>query len=167
MLFEIEAQVKKGFGQCAFDAEQEGDQESSEASVTIEKRMNRFKLDVTECCLEKQRGSDGLIMKEFFQFTQTNHHFFGWRWNESRIAWTSASDPVLRPSEFARCFGTASSFGKKNPVNLSYQSQRKRESASQSFQPVIECRHVLRYFLHVVYRDSRCIVILMQQEVGQ
>jgi hypothetical protein len=132
MLFEIEAQVKERLGQCAFDAEEKGDQESSEASVTIEKRVNRFKLDVTECCLEKQRGSDGLIMKEFFQFTQTNHHFFGWRWNESRIARTSASDPVLRSSEFTGSLRTATSFGKKNPVNLSYQSQRKRESASQS-----------------------------------
>ena len=72
MCFEIEAQVKERFGQSAFDTEEECDQESSEASVPIEKRMNGLKLNMTECCLEKHGGSGRLIMKEFFQVSPYN-----------------------------------------------------------------------------------------------
>lgn len=53
MHFEIEAEVQERFGQSAFDTEKEGDQDSSEASVTIEKRVNSLELNMTDRCLKR------------------------------------------------------------------------------------------------------------------
>ena len=47
MFFEIETEVKQRFGQSASYTKEERDQESSEASITVKKRMNSLKLNMT------------------------------------------------------------------------------------------------------------------------
>ncbi len=100
MLLEIETQVKKGFGKCAFDTEQECDQKPSKASISVKERMNGLKLNMAERGLEKQRDSRRSSVEKLFQGAHTCHQMFGWRRGESRTARTSSPDPVLRLSEF-------------------------------------------------------------------
>ena len=67
MGLEEEAEIKQGLARHLALAEQQGDQEATEAAVAFEERVNGFKLHMRQGRLEKERRGLRLVMEEQFQ----------------------------------------------------------------------------------------------------
>ena len=92
--------------------------------------------------------------------------FRRWR-NEGRGPRAGAADPVLALPELARLFAAAPALRKEDLVDLADQPKGERKTPAQAFEPMVQCRHVVRDFLNVVERHSGRFVAFKQKQVGQ
>src|SRR2546427_2312040 len=87
----------------------EGDQQAADAAVPIEKRVDRFKLNVRQSGFHQRGIGCVLVMDEALQRCHAVFDMGRRRRDEVSIAWTRAADPILRATEFAKGLLTAPS----------------------------------------------------------
>ena len=75
--FEIQTQVEDGLRQRATCAEQESDEEASETSVAVEKRVDGLELQMGERCPNKKRQIFSLRMEKQLELAHAIHDEFG------------------------------------------------------------------------------------------
>jgi hypothetical protein len=56
---EIKAEIQNRLTECAFRAEQERDEQSPQAAIAVQKRMDGFELNLRECCFESTEVGSG------------------------------------------------------------------------------------------------------------
>src|SRR5579872_2216946 len=93
VLLEEQAEIENRLTKHAGGAQQEGDQQPAEATVAVEERMDRLKLDVCEARLDQQRDVRMVFVQEQFESAHAIEHHLRWRRNKCGIPWTSATDP--------------------------------------------------------------------------
>ena len=89
------------------------------------------------------------------------------RRREGGIARPGAADPVLRAAKLAGSFIAAPSVQHQHLVYLADQAIRQRKTFLQAIQAVIERRHVVRDFAHVVKRNPGRFHQLEAQKIRQ
>src|SRR5437870_4164581 len=110
--------------------EKKGDQNSADAAIAVEKRMNRFELHVREAGPYQHRKAIIFGVQKFFE----RRHFFRnsgvRRRHERRIARPRAAEPILRSAKLSGVLVAAAAAGKKHAVDLANESIRERKSVA-------------------------------------
>ena len=85
-------------------AEQESDEQSSDAAIAVQKRVYRLELGVNQPDFDQQ-WQFRVGVEKVFQFGQLLWNFMMWWRNEGRLVQCAAgrADPVLAGSQLARC----------------------------------------------------------------
>ena len=99
-MFEIQAEVQKRLPEEPGVAQHQGDQQSSQAAVAVQERVNGLELNMRQAGLDENGKSVVGGVDEPFQVGHALLDVVGWRRNEGRIAGTRAADPVLGSPEF-------------------------------------------------------------------
>src|SRR5439155_5817059 len=96
MLFEVMAEVEKRPRQRAPFTKKEGNQQTTDAPITVEKGMDRLKLRMCQPTMDQQRKRS-LVVKELLEVVQGLMHLMYRRGHERgvRERASSRSDPVL------------------------------------------------------------------------
>src|ERR1700679_916986 len=102
-------------------------------------------------------------MDEGFQLAHAVGHIFGGRWNIGRVTGPTAADPVLAFSELPRLCVAAASLRQENFMNFPDEAKGERKSVPHAPQTMIQGRHVVGYFLHIVQRYARRLCVLVKQ----
>ena len=93
--FEIQAQVEKRLAQDVFGAENQGDEQSSDPTVAVEKWMDRLELNMRERRFDERRGPLRPIVDKTLERGHAIRDAVGRRWNVMRVPWARATDPIL------------------------------------------------------------------------
>ena len=165
MGLEKKAQIQQRLAQGFFLAEQQRNQKPPQPAVAVEKRMDRFKLNVDQSQLHQQRQRFAVVVQELLERIETLHQPVRWRRNERRITRPRAADPVLRAPEFTRSLVRSTAASKQNRMHLANQSQRKRKPVAQAPQPVLHGRHIVRNFLHIIDGHARSGAVFKKQQL--
>src|SRR5689334_16155987 len=127
MELEIMTQIQQRKFQDTALAEQERNQQPSDASVPVEERVDRFKLAVRQPA-DHQRRKSGALMEELLKVIERVMHLVNRRRHERsrRQRAIGRANPVLATAEFSgRAVGTAHPFEQLS-VNLPDEPQGKR-----------------------------------------
>jgi hypothetical protein len=92
---------------------------------------------------------------------------FRWRWNVRGVTGPAAADPILAFSELPRLWVTAAPLRQKHLVNFADETKGERKAVPYAFQTMIQGRHIVGDFLHVVQRNARRFCILIKLEVEE
>ena len=161
MLLEVQADIQQRLPQQSIVGELKRDQQATDASVAIEKWVDRLELDVRECRLHERRRRFRFIVQEALEMLQALGNFIRWRRDERSVTGPCPSDPDLAASEFAgRCVRSASA-AEQDLVYFAEQAQRQWESSAKPLQPVFEGRHVAADLAGVLDRYAGLLVDLV------
>ena len=167
VLLEVQGQVQERLPQHPLGAQQQGDQEPSDAPVTVQKGMNRLELHVGERRLEQDRRRFRLVVQPAFERPHAFRDALRGRRDEHRVPRPGSPYPVLGAAEFAGLPVGPSTALEEHAVDLADQSVRQRKVVSQPAQPVFESGDVVRHLYHVVEGDARRFLQLEQQEIRE
>lgn len=115
MLLEREPQVQQRFPQDLLLAEDERNQQSPHPVVPVEKRVDRFELQVRLRCLQVRRGALGLVVEGLLQAGHAALHSIGGGRDKGGVPWSRLTDSGLRPAIFFRIPIAAAFFGEEYP----------------------------------------------------
>ncbi len=116
-------------------AQQERDQQPTQAAVAVEERVDRLELDVDETGFDEQREVRPLLMQEQLKGAHAIENELRRRRNKSGGAGARAANPVLTRAELAWLFVAPAALGKKHLVDLADEPQRQREAAAPPIRP--------------------------------
>src|SRR5271157_2930846 len=162
---EIETGIQKWLCQHIFGTQQECDEQSPHPSIAVQKRVNRFELDVYESSFDQKREFVLLVVEKSLQAAQTFHELLGRRWDKGSVPRPCAPDPVLRPAKFTWTFVGAPSTPEQNFMDLANQTERERETSRKPSQPMLHRGDVVGNFLNVLNGHFRGCFVLKQQEI--
>jgi hypothetical protein len=143
-------QVQQRARQGLLLAQDERDQQASDAAIAIEKRVDGFKLGMGQAAANQQRHGGFAFVQEFFERAQGVHQLVRrWRY-ERRVGQCAAcrANPVLGGAEFARWFFPAPHVLHQLAVNFAHQSQAQGQ-LTQATQPVVHGTNVVDDLFHV------------------
>lgn len=149
-MFQKGAQIEQWSVQHSLVNQQKGDQESTNPTIAIQKRMNRFELNVRYAAVD-ERGQIPALMQEMLEVVQGMVHVRDrWR-NESRSlqGCVSRSDPVLGRAKRSRRFFRSPATLQEFTMDLPDQAKRKRERREPG-KSVIHGSDVVDHFLDIV-----------------
>ena len=110
-------------------------QQPPDTTVSVEERMDRFKLHVGKGV----RDQDGILRCRLVKGALERRHQVvdqRWRWrHEVRVTWPGAADPVLRSPELAGLLLASATAREQLFVHLANQTIRQREAAAESAIP--------------------------------
>ena len=86
---------------------------------------------------------------------------------KAALSGPGAADPVLGAAELAGGLAAAAPTRQQHAVDLPEQPVGQREAFREAAEPMLERRHVVRDFAHVVERDPGRLLQLEQEEVRQ
>ena len=124
MRFEVEAEIENRLAQHLLIAEQQRNQQTTQAAIAVQKRVNRFKLHMRQRRLDQHRHGLRAVVQKKLQLAHAVHHFFGRRRNKGRIAGARAANPVLAAPKFPRCLMAAPPARQQYAMNFAQQAQR-------------------------------------------
>lgn len=163
----MQRKVKERLAENPFSTEQEGDEQAPQAPVSVKKRMDGLELDVRQCRLEQGTGTDGIIVKEFFQGTHAVEDSVRRRRDETGIPWTAATDPVLRATELAGLLRAAPSVSEQAGMDVPQEPQGKRRALLELVKPVLHGLHIAGDLGHVVQEGRRGAGQFVAKEIGK
>ena len=167
VLLEVEAEVQQRLGQEPALVQEHGNQQAPQAPVAIQKRVDGFKLHMRQCGLDEHRRGRGLLVQKGFQRRHAGLHGLRWRRHKARIARPGATDPVLGAPELAGGFVAATATAHQQGVHFAQQPVAQGEITAQAGHAVLQCRHVVGDFHHVIEGHTGQLVQLKQQQVRQ
>ncbi len=100
-------------------------------------------------------------MDESFQSAHAVGHIFGGRRNIGRVTGPAAADPVLAFPEMPRLCVATAPLREENFMNFPDEAKGERKSVPHALQTMIQRRHVVRDFLHIIQRYTRrfCVFV--------
>ncbi|MGB8958074.1 MAG: hypothetical protein WCC00_03565 [Candidatus Aminicenantales bacterium] len=137
VLFEIEAEIEKRLTKDPFVAEQEGDQESADPPVAVEKGVDCFELGVRQRGFDQGRRLLGNVMKELFPLSHRVCDSLGRSGHIKRVSRACSLDPVLGATKLTGVLVTAATFRKQDPMHFPDQPVRKREVFAEPLEAMI------------------------------
>ncbi len=144
------------------------DEQPPDATIAIEKRVDRLELSVRQPRLEDGRRRPELVVKEPLEVVESHRHLVGWRRHEASIRQASPTDPVLRTPKLARRSGAAAAVLEQDAMHLAQEAKTQRKAArANPVEAVLEGSDVARDLPHVCDRSSRRDGILVLQELDQ
>jgi hypothetical protein len=69
--------------------------------------VNSLELHMSQSCPQQHGHRRGLVLHVVFKGCHTRAYLMWRRWNEARVAWTSAADPILSTSKLTGVLITA------------------------------------------------------------
>jgi hypothetical protein len=165
--FEIEAEVEERVAEDPRLAEQQRDEETADAAVAVEKRMDRLELHVRQGRAQEHRHAVALRVKELLELRHALGNRRVWRRHESGVSRSRATNPVLGAAEFARILPASAAAGEEDSVDLSNQAIRKWEPVAQSSETVVERGDVVGDLGYVVQRHARRFIQLEEEQIRE
>ncbi|MNE59637.1 hypothetical protein D3C80_1547470 [compost metagenome] len=108
MGLQVEAEVEQRLSQNAVHAQIQGYKQTADTTITVEKRMDRFKLHMQQSSFDQCRQARLVVMHETFERIQATGHFsYGWR-HKKCVTGPRSANPILRAAEFSRILSASS-----------------------------------------------------------
>jgi len=123
---EVGGEIQERRAQDASLDEVEHDEQTTETTVAVQERVDRFELVVQKRAPDED-GELILLVQEAFEIIQRVLHLSRRRRNIERIRWTTASNPVLGTAKLARRPFLATDASQEFLVHVSYQPVAQRE----------------------------------------
>jgi hypothetical protein len=105
VLLEMEAEVQQRLRDDLLGTENEGDEQSSDPSISIEEGMNGLELRVSKSRLDERRRPHRIVVQEELERSKSGNHLVRRRRDEASVARPGPPDPVLGCPEFTGSSG--------------------------------------------------------------
>ncbi len=142
MGFEVKTQVEKGLAQYTLHTQKERNKQAPDPAVAIQKRVNRFKLNMQEGGLDQRRQVRSVLMHETLEGVEHACKLAHWRRYIQGVAGTRAADPVLRPPELSWILAGTAPALQELSMHLPDQAQGERKCL-KPFQAEIQSIHII------------------------
>ncbi|MCY1525464.1 hypothetical protein D9M68_604430 [compost metagenome] len=106
--FQVKTEVQQWFLENLLFNQEQGNQQPAEATIAIQKRVDRFELHVQKSGLDKRWDLAGVVLEEALEIAEARLHFADRGRHIMGIPRPGPAEPVLRASEFSGILGFAS-----------------------------------------------------------
>ena len=148
--------------------EQEGDEQSPDAAIAVEIRVDGLELDVSEADPHERR--ERVFGVEVpLEVAEQRRDFFGRRWNERGVARPGAADPVLAMANLARLLVGGANVAHEAAVGPMEEAHRKRQSlrARELTARVLQGVEVVAHLADILERLAVVFLGLVLEEVHE
>ena len=98
--------------------EQQGNEQATEATVAVEKRMDGLKLHMGQSGFEQDGQTSVILVEEGFQCGHAGFDRLRRWWHKTGIPWPGASDPILASAKLAGLLVATTAFGHEGGVHF-------------------------------------------------
>ena len=162
--FQEQAEIEDRLAQHPRLAEDQRDEQPTQAPIAVEKRVDRLELDVGQARPDERGQRRILAVQEALERIEAFVQSIGRRRHEQGVAGPGSADPVLRAAKFARLLRCAPARLEQDGVHFADQPERQRKSAPHPGDAMLNRRDVVRNLGHVVESDGWRLVIFEQQQ---
>src|SRR5271154_2024054 len=135
--------------------EQQCDEQPTDTTIPVEVGMDGLELNMCQPNANERRQAI-LCVKVLLEGCQERCQLLRWCWNESGVAGTRSTNPVLTTANFARLLVGTTDSAHQTAVRLVEQTYGKRQPASalDLVSRVLDCVQVVANFVHVIAGHS-------------
>ncbi len=108
----------------ARDTKQKRNEQPAQATVAVQKRVNRLELNVYQPSFYQGRQTRRLFVKKTFERCHAVHYQLRWRGHEEGVTRSRSTDPILTATKLAGFFVAASPTCEQHSMDLADKPQR-------------------------------------------